>query len=652
MPNLRAIRSIRWRWVVLALWVAAVARTSLAAEAEHPGPWRVLILMGFDAALPALRLHDEAFRSALQAAAPRGVSIFTETLDTARFDYAAMAPEYLALTRKKYASQPIDLVVGVSDGAVAFLLDHHAALWPGAQMLFTALEEGREGHARVHAKAPHLVWQLDIEGTLDLVHALQPRARRLIVVGGSSDFDRELTAQVSHRALARSRWPVEAWSSFSVDQLRGKLAALGPGTAVVYTTMFRDGAGRASFPGDALAQLAATSRAPIYGLYGTYMDRGAVAGSVIDVADSGARAAQMAIALLTRQPVPSFDTQPLVSTRCVADHDRLVTLGLSAEALPAGCTIRNLPRNLWAEYRGFVMSVAAVVALQALTIAALLLQRRRRRHAEAEAAQRRLELGRAMRFAAMGELTASIAHEINQPLGAILANAEAAELLLQRGKTSVGQLREILADIRRDDLRAHEVIRRLRALLEKRDVRHEAMRLHPVLSDLLALMAPEAERRGVTLAMHFEALDDHLLGDAVQLQQVLMNLMLNAMDAMQQTAPEDRRVRITTADDGDALVLSVADRGCGIDGAMHAAIFDSFVTTKVHGMGLGLPIVRAIVEAHGGHIGVTSQQGGGAIFTVTLPRRLGPSANPAAGTPAGQHAGTAGTVPAALEGQA
>ena len=183
-----------------------------------------------------------------------------------------------------------------------------------------------------------------------------------------------------------------------------------------------------------------------------------------------------------------------------------------------------------------MLAAAAVLALQALTIAALLLQRRRRRLAEAEAARRRLELGRAMRFAAMGELTASIAHEINQPLGAILANAEAAELLLQHGKADTPQLREILADIRRDDLRANEVIRRLRALLEKHEVLHEPMRLHPALADVLALLAHEAERRGVTLEQHFDALDDRLLGDAVQLQQVLMNLVLNAMDAMEQTA--------------------------------------------------------------------------------------------------------------------
>ena len=163
-----------------------------------------------------------------------------------------------------------------------------------------------------------------------------PGARRLVVIGGSSDYDLGLTQRVDRKAQARSRWQVEAWSRFSAEQLRGKTAELGPDTAVVFTTMFRDADGRATFPVDVLAQFAASSRAPVYGLYGTYIGRGAVAGSVLDLADSGERAAQMAVALLTRQPVPSFDAQPLVSTRCVADHRQLVTLGLSPEALSVG----------------------------------------------------------------------------------------------------------------------------------------------------------------------------------------------------------------------------------------------------------------------------------------------------------------------------
>ena len=214
---------------------------------------------------------------------------------------------------------------------------------------------------------------------------------------------------------------MEVWDRHSVEELRGRVAGLDKSTAVIFSSMLRDGQGRAGFPGDVLARIAESSRAPVYGLYGTYVGRGAVAGKVVDFAGLGRRAGQQAAALLGPQPASAAGTLSVAASSCVADHRQLQAHGLAASKLPADCELLNAPRNLWTEYRGFVLGAAAVVLLQALTIGALLLQRRQRHMAEAEAAKRRLELGRAMRFAAMGELTASIAHEINQPLGAILS---------------------------------------------------------------------------------------------------------------------------------------------------------------------------------------------------------------------------------------
>jgi signal transduction histidine kinase len=129
----------------------------------------------------------------------------------------------------------------------------------------------------------------------------------------------------------------------------------------------------------------------------------------------------------------------------------------------------------------------------------------------------------------------------------------------------------------------------------------------------------------VSIERRFDAADDRLYGDPIQLQQVLLNLALNAMDAMAETDPARRQLRIGTADDGAGLQLLVADRGTGIDPADQGKVFESFFTTKPHGLGLGLPIVRAIVEAHEGRVELQPQPGGGSRFTVTLPRRLAPA---------------------------
>lgn len=629
-------------FALLAGWATGAAALSQAqVAAVEPRPWRVVILQGVDPAQPAMQQYDRAIRSALLAAAPGPVSFFTDTLDSLRFKGSTLEPEFLALLTKKYAAQPVDLVIGVGDGSVDFLQRHHAALWPQVPLVLSAVDETKlPGHGSA-GSVQAVAWKLDIDGTLDLVERLQPTARRLVVVGGNSEVDQQQIAGVAGSAALRPRWQVERWSGLSIEQLRERLAALDTGSAVIFTTMYRDASGRASFPADALARFADASRAPIYGLYGTYVGRGAVAGQVVDFEDIGRRTAVLATALLQGQAPPADAWRTLTPTRCVADHAAMTALGLRTSDLPAGCELRNPPRDLWTEYRAYVLVAAAVLLLQAFTIGTLLVQRRRRQRAEADALLRRTELSRAMRFAAIGELTASIAHEINQPLGAILSNADAAELLLKAGKASTEDLREILADIRRDDMRAHEVIRRLRALLEKQEVEHRDMHLHQALGDVLALLAPEARRRGIGIEHAFDAADDHLHGDPVQLQQVLLNLALNAFDAMEHTEPARRRLRITTADQGDRLELMVADRGHGIEAADRKTVFESFYTTKPRGLGLGLPIVRAIVDAHRGSITVASNEGGGCLFTVTLPRRL--TAPTAAG---------ASTLPGLLEGTA
>jgi signal transduction histidine kinase len=631
-------RALRWRDALHLLLMVFALRASPAASvptSDLATPWRVLVLLGGDPGQIAIQQQDQAFRNALLAAAPHGVDFFTEPLDTVRFRYVDQESEFLALQRRKYATQRVDLVVGLGGQTIDFVNRYHDELWPAARVLLYSISEEVARRTGMPAGASLVPWRHDIEGTLSLVKALQPQVRRLIVIGGATESDRGLSAQVARLAQAQPQWKIETWSDLSIAQLRVRVAALDRNDAIVFTSMSRDATGQAMFPADALQRFANASVAPIYGLYTSYLGRGVVAGQMADFEGNGRRAGEVAAALLSGQAKAS--TEQPIPTKCVADYALLVAHGLSPSALPAGCELRNAPRNIWQDYGVYVAAALAVLVLQALTIGGLLVQRQRRRKAEAEAAERRLELGRATRFAAMGELTASIAHEINQPLGAILANADAAAMMVRSGTASQAQLGEMLADIRREDLRAGEVIRRLRALLEKRAVTHLPFRLHPVLDDALGLLAPEARRRGVVIERSFEARDDQLLGDAVQFQQVLLNLTLNAMDAMQQEVPARRRLTIRTVDGDASVELQVADRGCGISDVQRDKVFDSFVTTKPNGMGLGLSIVRAIVEVHGGRIGFTSRDGGGTLFTVIFPRRLGvvPQAfdSPAAAVP-------------------
>jgi signal transduction histidine kinase len=232
------------------------------------------------------------------------------------------------------------------------------------------------------------------------------------------------------------------------------------------------------------------------------------------------------------------------------------------------------------------------------------------------------------RRAAMGELATSLAHELNQPLNAILQNAGVAQMLVASTPLppGLGEIAEIISDIRKDDLRASEVIRRMRGLLQKRELDSQPVDLNEVAEETVAIVRPEAEARQIQLEL--ELADDlrPILGDRVHLQQVLLNLLMNAADAVTPMPPERRRVRVWTRARNGEMRLAVADSGVGIPTDRLSQVFEPFYTTKSEGsgMGMGLAIARSIVEAHAGRMGAESNAGTGAIVWVSLPASAGP----------------------------
>jgi PAS domain S-box-containing protein len=227
-------------------------------------------------------------------------------------------------------------------------------------------------------------------------------------------------------------------------------------------------------------------------------------------------------------------------------------------------------------------------------------------------------LAQASRMTAMGELTASIAHEINQPMSAILSNVDAAEMLLDAGDHGSGELRQILNDIRDDDLRASEVIRHIRGLANKRDTEFERFDLKELVRSVLRLVDLAMRRHGVLVDA--ELSDVPLVyGDRIHVQQVLLNLLFNGMDAMAGIPERERRILVTSAThESRKVMVSVRDRGHGIPPDLLDRIFDSFFTTKKNGMGMGLSIARSLVDLHRGRIWAENAPDGGATFRFTL----------------------------------
>lgn len=243
-----------------------------------------------------------------------------------------------------------------------------------------------------------------------------------------------------------------------------------------------------------------------------------------------------------------------------------------------------------------------------------------RKQAELEVARSGAEIAHLSRSAVLGELSGSLAHELNQPLAAILSNAQAAQRFLADDHVDIDEIRDILNDIVAEDRRAGEVIRRLRMLLKRGEVNHLPLNLRDVVQDALKLARNDMLNLGITL--HTELASDLPVveGDSVQLQQVLLNLVANAADAMAQTAPAEKHLFVRTEHLGeDAVRVSVSDSGPGMTPETLNNLFSPFFTTKPSGMGLGLKVCRTIIAAHGGQLDGKNNAERGATFQFTLP---------------------------------
>ena len=243
-----------------------------------------------------------------------------------------------------------------------------------------------------------------------------------------------------------------------------------------------------------------------------------------------------------------------------------------------------------------------------------------RKRTEAELQERRRELAHVQRISIMGQLSSALSHEINQPLGAILRNAEAAELFLQQDPPDLEELRDIVLDIRRDEQRASSVIERMRSLLKRRELLLETLAVDELVEQVTMLLHAETQARHTALHVDVPSELPRVRGDRVHLQQVILNLLFNSMDASDEKPNGEHQIVIRASQTEDGMVeLAVIDNGPGIAPDVLPRLFEPFVTTKAKGTGLGLAISKDIIEIHGGHLSAENNPQGGATFRLTIP---------------------------------
>ncbi|MFY9685046.1 MAG: HAMP domain-containing sensor histidine kinase, partial [Pseudolabrys sp.] len=336
------------------------------------------------------------------------------------------------------------------------------------------------------------------------------------------------------------------------------------------------------------------------------------------VADSSRQAATVAIRILGGEKPGEIHAPPVQFASPMFDWREMQRWGIGESQLPAKSRIYFRNPTLWSQYRWQIALIAAVILTEALLIAGLLYERRRRRLAEVVSFRRMAELAHLNRVATAGELSASIAHEVRQPLAAMVAQSGAAQRWLAQRSPNLDEARAALKKIIVAGDRASQIVENLRSVFRKQSGARKSLDINAMVENVLALTSRESREHGIVVQTSFSGAPT-TLGEQAQLEQVFLNLVINAIEAMSSSTGGQRILEMTTAVNASGEVLvTIADTGPGVEEEALEKMFDAFYTTKPEGMGMGLPICRSIVESHGGRLWV-SRRDRGLSFHVTLP---------------------------------
>lgn len=588
------------------------------SRAEETSHFRVLLVHSFGRDFPPFGASTREFRSVITNTSTRPVELLEASLELARFDGTANEQPLIDYLAAVFDEQKPDLVAASGAPAMFFCLRNREKLFPNAPLLAIGVEKRRlpdqaEGSPVVSSHS-----RIDLPAILQSMRTVLPDTRHIHVVGGKAPIDQFWLEQI------RREWPPLApdvefhWlDALPMSQLADQIANLPPHSAIYLSIVSRDVAGAPYPDHDALEYLRPHASAPMFGFSKEQLGRGIVGGPLVDMGEIGRRAGMAAAEILAGNPPPATISEPVPLAAPAFDWNELQLWNIPRSRLPSGSTIHFRPPTLWESHRTSVLVALVILIIQFLLIA-LLAARKRARESKLQLERNRNEMARLSRVSTLGELSCALAHELNQPLGSILSNAQAARRLIARDNPPMEKIRDILDDVVSEDLRAAEVIKRLRALLERGESHLARIDMDECLDSVLVLAAADLRLRGITVVRTKAAVRPMVMADHVQLQQVILNLIGNARDAMDGQPAAQRKLWLTTAVDDASVRFSIRDSGPGFTGAPDA-LFEPFHSTKPGGLGMGLAICRSIIEAHKGRLWAEPGEPSGAVFHISIP---------------------------------
>lgn len=583
-------------------------------------PPTVLVL---DQAGPGLLAYADMtahMRTSLSGKINNTISVYAESLDLSRFNSNEYRKLQLAFLREKYRDIQVGVIVALGARALEFALMLTTDTWSSLPVVFAAVPDGAMDMSEFPRNVTGHTLHVSLQNSLIAARAMVANLRRIALVGDPlhrQNFRFHLVNEVDE---IKSSVDLLDLTGLPFREVKERVANLPDDSVVVYTTINIDGEGKAFLPADALMQISAVANRPIVVDIERYVGLGATGGFVVLTRQIGEQAGLLVARLFNGESPSSIPVSQNDAVKPVFDWRQLQKWGIPESNLPPGSDIRFRTPTLWEQYTWQILLIGAAMLIQIGTLLGLVFEDRRRRRAETRNQNLLSRIGYLNRIAAAGELTASIAHEVRQPLAAIAASGAAGLNWLKGAPPNVAEAQATLHRIVNEVHRADDVIKNVRAMVRNETPPRAAVDINECVKQALILAKRRIDSECEEVKVVYADPPPIAWCNFVQIQQVLLNLVMNALEAMELLPKSKRRLSMSVGTRGGSeAVILVEDSGPGVARDRLDDIFNAFMTTKTGGMGLGLAICKSIVEAHAGRISTSHRPERGMTFEVVLP---------------------------------
>lgn len=587
----------------------------------------VVIFFSYGSNLPAFENILTGLKSTIGGSNDETVNIMTEYLDFTRLKNDDYARIIIDMYNNKVKDFKIDLLITVGPGVNDALVKYGDSTLINLNNINIDLDiPGRKSLRDLNIRnGKEILLKFQVEKTLKEAFNLFPEYKTVYVISGVSPVDFYYTSLVQKSITEfEHNYTFKFISDMSLDSTVRFVRTIPANSIVIVPAYLKDAANIPYTTPEALTLISKNSSAPVFL---TITDagvktQGSIGGYLFSYTKLGNETGRIAREILNGKRIQEIPLNETSFYEHIYDWNELKKWNLTnSKAIPNNSIFYNKDTSFLEIYKWYLLAVLMFLILQTMLIIFLIRLNKRQKYLSSkmeETESMHRELIHTDRLSKMSTLTASLSHELFQPLAAIRLTAQAGKRFIQTDKLDMNKASQMFENILEDDIRATRIISSVKSLMKPETAEKENVNLNILINETAELVRSEAKKAGIKIEIGFEADPVFVFGDKIQLQQVLMNFIKNAMTAMEKNNPEDRLLEINLKLTSDEVIVSVQDSGPGIDAKVRENLFKPFVSTKKEGFGIGLTLCKSLIEKHNGKIWAENISEGGTVFSFSL----------------------------------